>query len=292
MALVIAGATGSVGRALITVAREAGVRTRAIGRDPARLTRCGSDESSAVDFDDAASLRACVQPGDAVFSALGASASPSPLMGWGGYYSVDTRCNLALLAAAKAAGAARFQYVSLAFGRELRRYQFADAHERVVDAVIESGLPYTILRPTGIFSTFRRLWGFARLGLFPVPGKLDARSNPIHEADIAAQALAALAGPSRELELGGPEVLTRREMGEILMRAAGRPGGRCVRSPTWFHLGAAALLGLISPRVWHMLRFYLAISEFDNVVPAVGQRRLADYYTAFKPEVLGGLHRG
>jgi hypothetical protein len=52
------------------------------------------------------------------------------------------------------------------------------------------------------------------------------------------------------------------------------------------------MLGTISPRVWHMLRFYLAISEFDNVVAKVGERRLCDYYAEFKPEVLGGLHRG
>jgi uncharacterized protein YbjT (DUF2867 family) len=213
-------------------------------------------------------------------------------MGRRGYYAVDTALNLKLLDAAKASGACKFQYVSLAFGRELRRYQFADAHERVVDAVIASGLPYTVLRPTGIFSTFRRLWGFARLGLFPIPGSKDARSNPIHEDDIAAAALAAIPGPSAELDLGGPDVLTRRDMGEIMMHAAGRRGGVCVHSPTWFHLGCAAMLGVISPRVWHMLRFYLAISEFDNVVPAVGRHHLADYYAAFKPQVLGGLHRG
>lgn len=290
--LVLAGATGSTGRALIELANGAGWHTRALGRDRRRLAACGAREYHAVTCRDVAELAAHIKAGDVVFSSLGASASPSPFMGWRSYYAIDTRLNLNLLEAAKQSGAVKFQYVSMAFGRELRRQAFADAHERVVDAVIASGLPYTILRPTGIFSTFRRLWGFAKLGVFPIPGKMEAKSNPVHEADIAAAALAAVDAASAELELGGPDVLTRREMGEIMMRAAGHDDGRCVHSPTWFHLGAAAMLGLISPRVWHMLRFYLAISEFDNVVPAVGQRRLSEYYSEFKPEVLGGLHRG
>jgi uncharacterized protein YbjT (DUF2867 family) len=289
--LVVAGATGSVGRALIKLARAEGWHTRAVGRDAARLAQCGADETRESSFKDTTALAACIEPGDVVFSALGASASPSPFMGWRGYYAIDTRLNLKLLEAAVSKGAAKFQYVAMAYGRALRRYQFSDAHERVVDAVIASGLPYTILRPTGIFSTFRRLWGFARLGLFPIPGSLDARSNPVHERDIAAATLAAIPGGNAELELGGPDVLTRREMGDILMRAAGRENGRCVRSPAWFHLSAAALLGVISPRVWHMLRFYLAISEFDNIAPKVGTLRLCDYYAERQPGVFGGMHR-
>jgi uncharacterized protein YbjT (DUF2867 family) len=292
--IVVAGATGSVGRALIRVAQQGGWRTRALGRDAGRLATCGADECHAVSFGDAAELRGVIQPGDVVFSSLGASASPSPFMGYSTYSRVDVPNNIALIEAARQAGAARFMYVSLAFGRELRDYAFAGAHEAVVDAVLESGLPYTILRPTGIFSTFRRLWGFAKLGLFPVPGLADAKSNPIHEEDIASNALASIGKPNCELDMGGPEVLTRREMGEILMRAAGQPNGRIVHTPDWFHLACAYALWPISPRACDMLKFYLAISKFDNVAPVMGRQRLVDYYAARaqqSPSILGGMHR-
>lgn len=294
MRIVVAGATGSVGRAVIRLARARGIATVALGRDGARLAAVGADEARVVDFHDAAALRGCVQRGDVVFSSLGASASPSPFMGRKRYRDVDVPLNQALMEAAVACNAARFQYVSLAFGRDLRQYAFADAHERVVDAVVASGLPYTILRPTGIFSTFRRLWGFARIGLFPVPGKPECRSNPIHEEDIARNALDHVDRPSAQLEMGGPEVFTRREIGLLMCQAAGWKRGHTLRIPDWFHLMNAHLLGIISPRVLDMLRFYLAISIFDNIAPVAGQRRLADYYAQAagqKPGILGGLHR-
>ncbi len=294
MRIVIAGATGSVGRALIRLARGRGLYTVALGRDAARLAGTGADECRAVDFSNVAALRACIAPQDFVFSALGASASPSPFMGRKRYRDVDVPLNRALVQAAVAAKAARFQYVSLAFGRDLRQYAFADAHEQVVDAVVASGLPYTILRPTGIFSTFRRLWGFARLGVFPIPGNPGCKSNPIHEDDIATNALDQLQGESLQLEMGGPDIFTRREIGLLMCRAAGWKQGATMRMPNWFHLFNAHLLGLISPRVLDMLRFYLAISIFDNVAPVAGQRRLVDYYAQAatqKPGILGGLHR-
>jgi NADPH:quinone reductase-like Zn-dependent oxidoreductase len=52
--LVVAGATGSVGRALIELARADGWHTRAIGRDGRRLARCGADETRQVSFKDPA----------------------------------------------------------------------------------------------------------------------------------------------------------------------------------------------------------------------------------------------
>lgn len=288
--IVIAGATGSVGRALIRLARARGFRTVALGRNRSRLETCGADETRVTDFTPAG-LSGVISAGDIVFSALGASCSPSPFMGWKTYRMVDVPLNTALLQAANDACAARFLYVSLAFGRELRRFAFADAHEAVVDRVVASGLPYTILRPTGIFSTFRRLWGFAKLGVFPVPGKPDVQSNPIHEEDIAAAALDSIDLPSSELDLGGPDVFTRREMARVMLRAAGRPRGVALRLPGWFHLLCANLLWLISPRAGQMLKFYLVISVFDNVVAKVGRQRLEDYYQQKRPGIIGGLHR-
>ncbi|MBX3458368.1 MAG: NAD(P)H-binding protein [Planctomycetes bacterium] len=291
--IIIAGATGSVGRALIKLARGRGYRTVALGRNRARLETCGADEVRVTDFTPG-SLMGAIQAGDIVFSALGASCSPSPFMGWKTYRMVDVPLNTALLNVATKAGAARFMYVSLAFGRELRRHAFADAHETVVDRVVASGLPYTILRPTGIFSTFRRLWGFAKLGVFPVPGKPDVKSNPIHEEDIAAAALDSIDQPSTELDLGGPEVFTRREMAQVMLRTAGRPRGIALWLPGWFHLLCANLLWLASPRAGQMLKFYLVISVFDNVVPTAGKQRLEDYYqqkARQSPGIIGGMHR-
>jgi uncharacterized protein YbjT (DUF2867 family) len=289
--MIVAGATGSTGRAMIRVARAAGWHVVALGRHAGRLATCGADEWHELSFRAADQIQAFLQPDDVVFSSLGASASLSIFMGFRTYKRVDVPLNVKLLDAARAARASRFIYVSLAFGRELRRFKFAEAHETVVDAVVDSGLPYTILRPTGLFSTFRRLWGFAKLGFFPLPGNPAVRSNPVHEQDVAEAGLNSIGGPSVEVDIGGPEIMTRADMARELMQAAGRTNGRGIKLPAWLFKVAAQMHRPFSPRVADMLRFYCEISSVDTIAPALGRRRMAEYYAQYKPRVWGGMHR-
>lgn len=104
--VLVAGATGALGRHVGAALRRQGHRVRALTRDPARLSVPSQGERAFDEvfqgdaLDPAALARAC-EGVSAVFSCLGASVAPS-LAGRAAYTAVDTPANLNLLREARA----------------------------------------------------------------------------------------------------------------------------------------------------------------------------------------------
>ena len=100
-----------------------------------------------------------------------------------------------------------------------------DHHRVVEDAVRGYGGTWTFLRP-GAFATNTLRWAAdIRAGRIALP-YAEAMIEPIHEADIADAAVAALTTPGHEGRayfLTGGESLTQRLQAELLAEAAGRP---------------------------------------------------------------------
>jgi uncharacterized protein YbjT (DUF2867 family) len=270
--VLVAGATGHLGRELVAELRRRGHRTRALVRDAARAP--GADEVAVADAakDDLADAVAGV---DTVFSALGGSSrvDSGPRRS---FHELDTLPNLALLRAAEAAGMKRFGYVALLNAPRLRGNAYVDAHEEVVDALRASPLAATIVRANGFFSAYDELLDMARKGRARIVGDPDRLSNPIHDSDLAAACADALDGGADEVEVGGPETMTRREELELVNEAAGR-GRTAKRMPTVLTRGGALLLRPVDPRRAAMLDFVQRICTIDMVGPPHGERRLADY---------------
>lgn len=147
--LAIAGASSVLGRAVAERARAAGHTLRVLTRDPARLP--GSLRAAAVvgDGRDPRVASELVRGADRVFSCAGASVLPALGHGWRGYGAVDTPLNLALIAAARAAGRPRFTYVSVFHAPPMRRLAYVAAHERVAEALAGSELPHAIAPARG-----------------------------------------------------------------------------------------------------------------------------------------------
>ncbi|GAA3437197.1 NAD(P)H-binding protein [Kutzneria kofuensis] len=102
----------------------------------------------------------------------------------------------------------------------------AARHKAVEDALLESGLPVTVLRP-GAFATNTLRWVESIRTASTVESAYpDAEYSPIHEDDIAAVAQAVLESGSHlgeALTLTGPESLSYRQQVAILASALGRP---------------------------------------------------------------------
>ena len=83
----------------------------------------------------------------------------------------------------------------------------------------------TVLRPTGFFNDMAEVFEMARKGTAWIVGDGDIRFNPIHGADLADVVARAVSDPemSDDLERGGPEVFTMREMVELAFEVLGRP---------------------------------------------------------------------
>lgn len=280
--LAVAGGTGALGRRVIDRALAAGHSVQLLTRDAARIPADLRGRVTPVvgDARDERTAAELVRGADIVFSCAGASVMMERGRGWRGYGAVDTPVNAALIDAAVAGGRPRFVYVSVFHTPAMRRLAYVDAHERVVEHIVASGLPHGIVRPTGFYSAVAASYlGMAKKGTLPEIGDGSARTNPIGDDDLAALCMSAIESDQRALTIdaGGPEVVTRHQIAEMAFAAAGtEPRFRHV--PPWLGRLGAAFLRPLHPRIGQFAAFIAAISTLDLVAPAHGRERLTDAF--------------
>jgi uncharacterized protein YbjT (DUF2867 family) len=249
-----------------------------MGRQAEALEVLGAEETVVADLLNPGSVRGACEGVDAVVSCAGAPLN----LGWtdkAGFHRVDFRGHLPLIEEARRAGVGKFVYVSLAGAMALRQTEYAQAHERTVTTLAESGLRYTIVRPTGLFRFFLEMQRLAKRGLLILPGDGGARTNPIHEADAARACGDAIESDDTQIIAGGPEVFTRRRIAEMAFESLGRrPNVAAV--PGALFGPAIAGLRLLHPRLGAVGEFGVAVSRVDCIAPAYGTRRLGDYFRA------------
>jgi uncharacterized protein YbjT (DUF2867 family)/ligand-binding SRPBCC domain-containing protein len=145
------------------------------------------------------------------------------------FMQVDAGGTERLVAAAKLAGVRRLVYVSGAGAAPNARRQWFRAKWRAETAVWDSGIPFTIIRPTWIYGprdvSLNRFIGFARrLGVVPMTNAGGQQLAPVFIDDaarLAADSLVSDDASRQVFELGGPETLSMREVIRRALRAAG-----------------------------------------------------------------------
>lgn len=282
--VVIAGATGALGRHAIDAFRDAGYRVRALARPSVRFEalRGVADEIFPANALQAEALIEPCKGANVVLSAIGASVLPSVRLGRASFENVDTPANLNLINAAQTTGVGKFVYVSLhcEASEMLQRVRYVRSHERVVEALARTSLPYCIVRPTGFFSAFGEFVAMAKRGQpAPVFGGGAVKTNPVHEADVAQLCAEAARSDNqlKEISIGGPDILTRREIAELAFAALGkRP--RIISAPLLAGTLGCIALRPFHPRMADLIEFIVAISKQDVIAPARGRRRLCDYF--------------
>lgn len=276
--VLVAGATGLLGRAVAELLRGRGYRVRTLSRSPERARQVPADETVVGDATRPESIAAACDGVDIVFSCLGQSVGADPRNRGPGYRAIDYVGNHNLIEAARRAGVGRFVYVSV-FGAEGHPgVAYLRAHADVADELRRSGMGYAVIQPTGFFSAFRPFFEMARDGRALVFGDGGARSNPIHDADLAlACADAVASAESRDIPIGGPEVLTRRQVLELAFAACGRPA-KIARAPAWAPGLMGGLIRPFAPRLGELASFIGVVSAGDFVAPPYGTRRLGDFF--------------
>ena len=282
--ILIAGATGSVGRALVAelAKAEQPVRLRVLARNPERaaMLRGLSAPPWVGDATVPAALAGSCDGVDVVFSSLGASVSPTS-RDRRSYLDVDLVANRNLLAEAKRAGVRRFVYVSVFTRPAYEETAYVRAHEQFVAELKASGLEYGVLRPTGLFSAFSEMLAMARKGRLPLIAGGAAETNPLSEADLAILSREAIfsGDPRIEIDVGGPEVLSRRKIAALVFEALGRRP-RFVPAPKWIMNMAAIAARPFNRRFAELLAFVTAASTTACVATPFGSHRLSDYLRA------------
>ena len=278
--VLVAGATGAIGSEVVRVLQARGMRVRALVREPARLTT-EPEEIFVGNLLNARTLEGVCRDVAAVVSSAGAKFQPKLRFSAKGesFRDVDDIGNRNLLQEAIAAGVRRFGYVSAYGGKFLGAMEYIRAHESFGAALRSSGLDYLVVRPTMTFARVVPMVEDARKrGRISRPGTGQAQTNPIHEADLARALVDALEGHTKELDAGGPDVLTHEE---IAMLAAEAAGGASVRfTLMWQAQMRAGLRRFTGRHSFDSVLYRLAEADVDMIAPVVGEQRLGDYLAA------------
>ena len=139
--------------------------------------------------------------------------------------SINRQGTANVIAAAKAAGTVKeLVQVSAIGATSNRRYPYLYSKWQAEQAVIESGLPHTIIRPSLIFGEgdefINALTSLVRVfPVVPVIGTGRNRFQPIHVEDVARCIVLALGRDDlqgKTVEIGGPEQLSYNEIMSLL----------------------------------------------------------------------------
>jgi divinyl chlorophyllide a 8-vinyl-reductase len=322
----VAGATGYIGRQVVRelVARGhevvafARVRSGALGKTTEDETRARL-EGAEVRFGDVTSKESLARDGlraerfDAVVSCI-ASRTGGVKESW----RIEHEANLNLMALAAAAGLGRFVLLSaICVQRPLLAFQHAKlAFEQ---ALIASGTPYSIVRPTAFFKSLSGQLARVQQGKpFAVFGDGERTAcKPISERDLArlladcADCIDDPALQNRILPVGGPgEAISPKQQAALLAELLGRPV-KLRHVPVGLLdaiIAVLSLLGRVFPRLADkaefarigryyatesMLVFDAAQGRYDAAAtPSHGTETLRDFYARALREGLAGQELG
>lgn len=213
--VLVTSAMGNQGRLLIPRLAARGFRVRAfdIGADPDVLSQMGAAESVRADLLDPAALAAALVGVDSAYH-LGPNAHPR-----------EDEIGLAIIAAARAAGVGHFVFGSVLHPQIGALVQHR-MKLRISEALVESGLRWTMLEPAHYMQTLQYRAVFAG-DPFRLTWSLERRQALVDLDDVTEVAAGILAeGPDRHhaatYELCSGECLTAREIAARLGTVTGQ----------------------------------------------------------------------
>lgn len=291
--VLVAGATGYLGKFAVQAFKEHGYYVRVLTRSKERLLEPGPFTAPALtdaDFDDIfvgeitqpESLAGMLDGIDLVFSSVGISRQRDGLT----FEQVDYKCNKNLIDLCVSSGVSRFTYVSMQGAENLMHLAITQAHEKVVEDLKSSGMQYRIVRPCGYFSDMGALYDMAKRGRALLVGEGENKMSPIHGRDLANVCVETSEGDEIEVEAGGPDTMTQREAAELAFEVVGKPAKITV-IPMWLARGLVKFIALLSTQFGDLADFIVTAGEIDGVGPARGQSTLRSYFETLHREDSG-----
>jgi uncharacterized protein YbjT (DUF2867 family) len=222
--ILLTGATGLIGRAVLARLTKRGERVRCLVRDPRRLgVERVRVQIALGDLADPQSFRHALRGVDTVLH-LAAAIRDQPR---GSIEELTGVATWRLVRAAERAGAGHFVFFSALEAALHAPVRFLRAKALAERAVGDSGLRHTIFAPSIVYSPGDPwLTLLERFSLAPVmllSGAGSALYQPIWAEDVADCVVAALDGEAASrYELAGPETLSHEAMVRLALRSFGR----------------------------------------------------------------------
>ncbi len=230
--LLIAGGTGFVGSEIARQALAKGHTVRCLARGTRDLSRCGQElkkmgvEICQGNITDPASLSSAFGGVDVLVHAVGIIRETKNQT----FERVVASGTRNLVNEAKRNRLQHITYISAAGTRANARSTYHQTKWQAEQLILQSGVPYTIFRPSVIFGPEDEFISLlAKLVRYnpvvPVIGSGFSKLQPVSVRDLALCAVESLTNPKAKnqiFEIGGSEALTYDELLNVVMRATGR----------------------------------------------------------------------
>lgn len=274
--IIVAGASGYLGSCIVKELQFRGTDFKAIGRSARKLKNLGLDKKQIIEAEVTRpeTFKGIMDQADVVISTVGITRQKDGLS----YMDVDYQANMNLLNEAKVAGVSKFIYVSAIEGEQIRHLKIMEAKEQFVDALKLWGMDYSVIRPNGFFSDMKDFLGMAKKGRVYLFGDGEYKLNPIHGIDLAQVIIDSIDSNEKEIEVGGPDILSQNEIAELALNAWKRPV-RISHMPGWINpLLLKTLRTFTSSKTYGPIEFFLTMMAQDNIAPRYGVHRLENFF--------------
>jgi uncharacterized protein YbjT (DUF2867 family) len=271
------GSTGNVGKQIAKEALRRGYNLTAVVRNSQKANELAEITKSVLiaDVTKPDNLVGITNGFDIVISALGKSVSPND-KSKASFYDVDFAANASILKEALSHSVNKFVYVSALHSERYTNLEYFKVHHEFSEKLKKSGLDYSIIKPPSIFSAYLDVVDMARKGRLVHLGKGDKRTNPIYEGDLAVVCVDSINSPKSEIEAGGKEILTRKQINEIIQQHV-NPSKTIPTIPTWVMSAILPLVRATNKNMFDKFAFFVDVMQHDVIAPQVGQLTLKEY---------------
>ncbi len=267
----VTGATGSLGKRIVTQLREKSESVKAFVRLSSSYQQL-EDKGAEIFIGD------LVEQRDIVKACQGVKYVISSHSSYGKTQALEYRANIDLIDQAIENKVEHFVYISvLGADRGYQDSQVFKAKREVEKYLIKSGLNYTILRPSAFANNLLPLAErFRDTGVYFFIGDGNNRYSPVSTDDLAKIAIASVTiegAKNKILPVGGPEILKRNDTAYIFARVFNKEP-IMINPPLSLFDGIRGGIGLINPDLQKSLgtlrtllahEFYCTQTEIENL---------------------------
>jgi len=274
--VILFGATGNLGKKIAEELKDNSFDVTAVVRNEKKAKEISHLAKHIVaDVTNPQSLSGICNDFDIVISSLGKSVSPND-KSKPSFREIDLNANSHILDEAVKSGVKKFIYISALHAENYPHLEYFHTHHQFSERLIQSGIDYSIIKPPALFSAFIDLIDLAKKGRLVTMGKGDKLTNPIYEGDLAKFCIEAIHQTNAIIEAGGKEVLTRRQINEIIQKIT-NPNKKVRTVPMGLIKAFLPLIKLGSKNMYDKIAFFTAVMQDDTIAPKVGEMRLEDY---------------